>query len=76
MTMPVEVHPDVSTDPDLPTNLMYPSIRLLIHGETSAGKAHLPPQEHAYRIANEPNTFFYVLPHKVEDYEVVVFVEL
>jgi hypothetical protein len=73
MTMPAEAHPDVSTDPDLPTNLLYPSIRLLIHGDGS-GKAHLPLQEHAYRIANEPNTFFYVLPHDVEDYKVAVFV--
>jgi len=65
---------NVSTDPDLPTNLLYPSIRLLLQGETSAGKAHLPLQEHAYRIANEPNTFFYVLPHEPQDYEVAVFV--
>jgi hypothetical protein len=68
---------DVS-DSDLPTNLLYPSIRLLVRGEVSGGgggdKVHLPLQEHAYRIANEPNTFFYVLPHDVGDYEVAVFV--
>jgi hypothetical protein len=66
---------DVS-DVDLPTNLLYPSIRLLMRCEVSGGggKTHLPLQEHTYRIANEPITFFYVLPHEVEDYEVAVFV--
>jgi hypothetical protein len=61
------------TDGALPTNLLYPSIRLFIHGDVS-GKSHLPLQEHAYRIANEPNTFFYVLPHHHLQYEVAVFV--
>jgi hypothetical protein len=62
-------------DGALPTNLLYPSIRLFVRGEVSdgGGKTHLPLQEHAYRIANKPNTFFYVLP-KVGDAEVVVFV--
>ena len=68
---------DVS-DGALPTNLLYPSIRLFVRGDVSGGgvsvKAHLPLQEHAYRIANEPNTFFYVLPHQHIQYEVAVFI--
>ena len=59
-------------DGALPTNLLYPSIRLFVRGDVS-GKTQLPLQEHAYRIANEPNTFFYVLP-KITGAEVAVFV--
>ena len=61
-------------DGALPTNLLYPSIRLFVPGEMTGAKPHLPLQEHAYRIANEPNTFFYVLPHHHLQYEVAVFI--
>ena len=61
-------------DGALPTNLLYPSVRLFVRGELTGGKPHLPLQEHAYRIANKPNTFFYVLPHYRVEYEVAVFI--
>ena len=72
--VPANPNPDLPTDPNLPTNLLYPSIRLFIPGDMTGAKPHLPLQEHAYRIPNAPNTFFYVLPHDHLQYEVAVFI--
>jgi hypothetical protein len=71
--VPANPNPDLPTDPNLSTNLLYPSIRLFVLNDTTGAKPHLPLQEHAYRIPNGPNTFFYVLPHQIQ-YDIAVFV--
>jgi hypothetical protein len=72
--MSANPNPDLPTDPNLQTNLLYPSVRLFIPGDMTGAKPHLPLQEHAYRIPNAPNTFFYVLPHDHLQYEVAVLI--
>ena len=61
-----------ATDPSLPANLLYPSIRLFLPSDMTGARPHLPLEEHVYRRPNEPNTFTYELPH--EDYEVAVLI--
>ena len=75
INVPASPNPDLATDPNLPTNLLYPSIRLFIPSDMSDAKPHLPLQEHAFRIPNEPNTFRYELPHNLAQYEVAVFIK-
>lgn len=75
INVPASPNPDLATDPNLPTNLLYPSIRLFISGDMTGAKPHMPLQEHAFRIPNEPNTFRYELPHNLEQYEVAVFIK-